>query len=127
MASEIHWGSDPYTLRKQLLLLSTNKLKRLCKTRNVAYSEDKSETVTSLINSNDANSNQPSDPTHIRSQSQGAPMSPSTHNSPTTLQYDCEDNKPKVVIKVGMLGDGQVGIRSLMVRYIEDKYDEDYI
>jgi len=33
----------------------------------------------------------------------------------------------KVVIKVGLLGDPQIGKTTLMVKYIEDRYDEDYI
>eukprot|EP01084_Bolivina_argentea_P133373 235369_1 len=35
--------------------------------------------------------------------------------------------KNKVVVKVGMLGDSQIGKTELMAKYIEDKYDEDYI
>eukprot|EP01084_Bolivina_argentea_P296801 511222_1 len=112
MASEIDWTLDPYTLRKKLFILSTKKLKRLCKTRNVPYSEDKSETVASLINSKDANSNQS---THIRTA------------TPTIMYNAFEEKKAQIVIKVGMLGDSQVGTRSLMVKYIEDKYYEDYI
>jgi len=33
----------------------------------------------------------------------------------------------KVVIKVGLLGDPQIGKTTLMVKYVEDRYDEDYI
>ena len=33
----------------------------------------------------------------------------------------------KVVIKVGMVGDAQIGKTSLMVKYVEGKFDEDYI
>ena len=36
--------------------------------------------------------------------------------------------KPKkIVIKVGLLGDSEVGKTSLMVRHVEGKFDEDYI
>lgn len=32
-----------------------------------------------------------------------------------------------VIVKVGMLGDIQTGKTSLMVKYVENKFDEDYI
>lgn len=32
-----------------------------------------------------------------------------------------------VVIKVGMVGDAQIGKTSLMVKYVEGSFDEDYI
>jgi GTP-binding protein of the ras superfamily involved in termination of M-phase len=34
---------------------------------------------------------------------------------------------PKVIIKVGMVGDAQIGKTSLMVKYVEGSWDEDYI
>eukprot|EP00483_Globobulimina_turgida_P002812 UN02817 len=43
------------------------------------------------------------------------------------IQEEFKDKKNKVVVKVGMLGDSQIGKTTLMVKYIEDKYDEDYI
>lgn len=36
-------------------------------------------------------------------------------------------NKNNVVIKVGMVGDAQIGKTSLMVKYVEGSWDEDYI
>ncbi|KAB5590873.1 Septum-promoting GTP-binding protein 1 [Ceratobasidium theobromae] len=37
------------------------------------------------------------------------------------------DDKNSVVIKVGMVGDSQIGKTSLMVKYVEGSFDEDYI
>jgi len=37
------------------------------------------------------------------------------------------DKKSSVVIKVGMVGDSQIGKTSLMVKYVEGSFDEDYI
>ena len=33
-------------------------------------------------------------------------------------------SKSKVIVKVGMLGDSQIGKTTLMVKYIENRYDE---
>lgn len=38
-----------------------------------------------------------------------------------------EQSKSSVVIKVGMVGDSQIGKTSLMVKYVEGSYAEDYI
>lgn len=35
--------------------------------------------------------------------------------------------QPKVIIKVGMVGDAQIGKTSLMVKYVEGSWDEDYV
>jgi len=45
----------------------------------------------------------------------------------TTISDDFKQQKNKVVVKVGLLGDSQIGKTTLMVKYMEDKYDEDYI
>ena len=36
-------------------------------------------------------------------------------------------SKKKVVVKVGMVGDSQIGKTSLMVKYVEGAFNEDYI
>lgn len=38
-----------------------------------------------------------------------------------------EASRNRVVVKVGIIGDSQTGKTTLMVKYIEDRYDEDYI
>jgi len=40
---------------------------------------------------------------------------------------ESNDEKNSVVIKVGMVGDSQIGKTSLMVKYVEGSFDEDYI
>jgi len=40
---------------------------------------------------------------------------------------DAGEERNNVVLKVGMLGDSQVGKTSLMVKYVEGSWDEDYI
>ena len=42
-------------------------------------------------------------------------------------QSDQGKTTNSVVIKVGMVGDAQIGKTSLMVKYVEGNYDEDYI
>lgn len=50
------------------------------------------------------------------------PSGPSPH---PLLENNEEKNS--VVIKVGMVGDSQIGKTSLMVKYVEGSFDEDYI
>lgn len=45
----------------------------------------------------------------------------------STAATDTGRNKNSVVIKVGMVGDAQIGKTSLMVKYVEGSWDEDYI
>lgn len=42
-------------------------------------------------------------------------------------QQSAAPSKNSVVIKVGMVGDAQIGKTSLMVKYVEGSWDEDYI
>jgi GTP-binding protein of the ras superfamily involved in termination of M-phase len=43
-------------------------------------------------------------------------------------EMNCVTNELcSVVIKVGMVGDSQIGKTSLMVKYVEGSFDEDYI
>lgn len=42
-------------------------------------------------------------------------------------QQDSATKNTSVVIKVGMVGDAQIGKTSLMVKYVEGSWDEDYI
>ena len=42
-------------------------------------------------------------------------------------RHQQQQNKSSVVIKVGMVGDAQIGKTSLMVKYVEGSWDEDYI
>jgi GTP-binding protein of the ras superfamily involved in termination of M-phase len=62
------------------------------------------------------------------------PSRPPSAMSGTTQQYGQQGQEqqpgqknPSVVIKVGMVGDAQIGKTSLMVKYVEGSWDEDYI
>ncbi|KAF8816405.1 small GTPase [Phlegmacium glaucopus] len=54
------------------------------------------------------------------------PVNGSSSQSPHPL-IENNDEKNSVVIKVGMVGDSQIGKTSLMVKYVEGSFDEDYI
>jgi GTP-binding protein of the ras superfamily involved in termination of M-phase len=51
----------------------------------------------------------------------------STYQDQNPRAGDQSRNKNSVVIKVGMVGDAQIGKTSLMVKYVEGSWDEDYI
>ncbi|KAF9809028.1 hypothetical protein IEO21_07626 [Rhodonia placenta] len=57
--------------------------------------------------------------------STSAGAGPSSQGVRPSLENGNEQNS--VVIKVGMLGDSQIGKTSLMVKYVEGHFDEDYI
>ena len=46
---------------------------------------------------------------------------------PPQDQPENASKNASVVIKVGMVGDAQIGKTSLMVKYVEGSWDEDYI
>jgi GTP-binding protein of the ras superfamily involved in termination of M-phase len=50
----------------------------------------------------------------------------SDYNDQTAQRQQAQKNA-SVVIKVGMVGDAQIGKTSLMVKYVEGSWDEDYI
>jgi GTP-binding protein of the ras superfamily involved in termination of M-phase len=55
------------------------------------------------------------------------PSSYQEQNSRNSAGAEQARNKNSVVIKVGMVGDAQIGKTSLMVKYVEGSWDEDYI
>ena len=60
----------------------------------------------------------------------GLSRPPSTQSQPQYGQDGQRQQAQKnasVVIKVGMVGDAQIGKTSLMVKYVEGSWDEDYI
>jgi GTP-binding protein of the ras superfamily involved in termination of M-phase len=50
-----------------------------------------------------------------------------TTGSKTPSAANANKKKKKVVVKVGMVGDAQIGKTSLMVKYVEGNFNEDYI
>jgi GTP-binding protein of the ras superfamily involved in termination of M-phase len=56
----------------------------------------------------------------------GGNLEGSYYNGTSSSQY-VEHKRNSVVIKVGMVGDAQIGKTSLMVKYVEGSFDEDYI
>ncbi|KAL7933961.1 P-loop containing nucleoside triphosphate hydrolase protein [Trichoderma chlorosporum] len=52
---------------------------------------------------------------------------PPPYNDYRPSSGDQSNGRSHVVIKVGMVGDAQIGKTSLMVKYVEGSWDEDYI
>ncbi|KAL4863580.1 hypothetical protein BDV12DRAFT_177336 [Aspergillus spectabilis] len=61
------------------------------------------------------------------SQSQIPATSRPSSGLSVTQKQPSQPTKNSVVIKVGMVGDAQIGKTSLMVKYVEGSWDEDYI
>lgn len=57
----------------------------------------------------------------------GYPQTYQEPNQKSSHQTDPARDQSSVVIKVGMVGDAQIGKTSLMVKYVEGSWDEDYI
>lgn len=57
----------------------------------------------------------------------GLSRPPSTQSQSQYGQPQLAQKNASVVIKVGMVGDAQIGKTSLMVKYVEGSWDEDYI
>merc|ERR1719464_1517216 len=55
--------------------------------------------------------------------SEDAPPPKKANDSAATDDF----GKNHIVVKVGMIGESQTGKTSLMVKYVEDRFDEDYI
>ncbi|KAI9882155.1 MAG: hypothetical protein M1823_006101 [Watsoniomyces obsoletus] len=63
-------------------------------------------------------------------QPENGPMAyqqPMAHGPSQPAPSQPSKSKDSVVIKVGMVGDAQIGKTSLMVKYVEGSWDEDYI
>lgn len=56
-----------------------------------------------------------------------AHLSSNTATAAQANSQALDGKKSNVVIKVGMVGDSQIGKTSLMVKYVEGSFDEDYI
>ncbi|KAF9893209.1 hypothetical protein FE257_011632 [Aspergillus nanangensis] len=69
---------------------------------------------------------QPQPPTLSRPGS-GLSGAPSQATQEVSQKQPSQPSKNSVVIKVGMVGDAQIGKTSLMVKYVEGSWDEDYI
>jgi GTP-binding protein of the ras superfamily involved in termination of M-phase len=51
----------------------------------------------------------------------------SGHDSRTATDSDVMGTRNNIVIKIGMVGEAQVGKTTLMVKFVENKFDDDYI
>jgi len=74
------------------------------------------------------------DPQHSEDQMPQYPSRPSSRLNRQNSDYSDQNaqrqqaqKNASVVIKVGMVGDAQIGKTSLMVKYVEGSWDEDYI
>lgn len=65
---------------------------------------------------------------HLQADSRQVPYQESIPRAPPQhVAEPSSKSKDSVVIKVGMVGDAQIGKTSLMVKYVEGSWDEDYI
>ncbi|PGG97666.1 septum-promoting GTP-binding protein 1 [Helicocarpus griseus UAMH5409] len=95
------------------------------------------ESSSPRLNSPTMSFQQPSQPTQTSSRPSsglsssgdryGYAQSHQDQNRDQRQQQASSPSKNSVVIKVGMVGDAQIGKTSLMVKYVEGSWDEDYI
>eukprot|EP01084_Bolivina_argentea_P024571 45781_1 len=125
MSNKIDWTLNYYSLKRTLMILSKKKLKALCESKKVLYSEDKLETIDLLINSQVAhNIHLPKQVTIPEQQ----PLTPIIHNEEKKEadNNDLEHNSDPHIIKIGILGERGVGTRSLMEKYVNHSFDNEY-
>ena len=70
---------------------------------------------------------QPNQASRPPSSMSGAPGSQQAQQEQKSSNQQETRTQNSVVIKVGMVGDAQIGKTSLMVKYVEGSWDEDYI
>ena len=76
-----------------------------------SQNENENETKVSSTNSNEAETS---------STSSGTQLMPSKSSTSSVF----EAKKESVMVKVGMIGDSQTGKTSLMVKYVEGRFDD---
>lgn len=70
---------------------------------------------------------QPSQQQQQQQQQSYDPSAAASSSSSAAAASAAQNGRNHVVIKVGMVGDAQIGKTSLMVKYVEGSWDEDYI
>lgn len=109
---------------------------------NDNYQHDESTAIPAMPPSHQATATPPLDNNDTNQRYNSPSLYPQSNSRPgsgmggyqQTTQYpenrqsqQSSNNKSSVVIKVGMVGDAQIGKTSLMVKYVEGSWDEDYI
>lgn len=89
------------------------------------YSQSADNTPDHHVQNGNGLSRPPS--TQSQGQSQQQQQQQQQYGSSGQQQQQAAQKNASVVIKVGMVGDAQIGKTSLMVKYVEGSWDEDYI
>eukprot|EP01084_Bolivina_argentea_P296797 511218_1 len=123
MSNLVDWSLDHPILRRRLLILSKNDIKKICKSRNVSYfpNMSKAEIINQILQSTPKKNIVSTNKKKKKSKGKNKTSNNnSVHTNPNT-------GRKYVVVKVGFLGEQQSGSKSLLVRYVENKFDEDYV